>query len=97
LESSPNQQFSEDYERGFKDGFTDFMELGGTGSPPAIPPRRYWKLKYRTPKGHRAVQDWYAGFRDGAAEARDCSYRRWRNVPSSLSTPCSMHDEVWVD
>jgi hypothetical protein len=73
------------------------MELGGTGAPPPIPPRRYWKLKYRTPSGHQSVQDWYAGFRDGAAEARDCAYDRWKKIPSSLVSPVRHNHEIWVD
>ena len=34
--------FSIDYERGFENGFIDYLMYGGSGNPPPLPPRRYW-------------------------------------------------------
>ena len=77
--------YSADYERGFKDGYADYLYAGGTGAPPPVPPRDYWDLRYKTPEGHQAAEDWFAGFRHGAAAARDSGYRQLVTVPASVA------------
>lgn len=76
--------FSADYERGYKDGFTDYLDFGGCGEPPPVPPRRYWKNAYQTPEGHQAIQDWFAGFRNGVSDAEASGWRHFATVPSSV-------------
>lgn len=83
--ASPPRTYSPDYELGFMDGFTDYIFAGGTGNPPPVPPRQYWKLRYQTPAGHLAVQDWYAGFRHGSMEAMAGGYREFVTVPPSVA------------
>jgi hypothetical protein len=75
---------SPDYAKGFKDGFADYLYAGGTGEPPPLPPRQYWRMGYKTPEGHQAIEDWFAGFRHGAAAAWASGYRQWVTVPTSL-------------
>src|SRR5262245_13834578 len=50
----PPGRFSNDYARGFKEGFADYLYGGGTGEPPPLPPRRYRHLHYQTPEGYLA-------------------------------------------
>jgi hypothetical protein len=76
--------YSESYGDGFVEGFADFLYAGGNGEPPALPPQKYWKSSCQTPEGHRSTEDWFAGFRHGAAEARKSGYRQWMTMPSSL-------------
>jgi hypothetical protein len=83
VEKNGNKEHSEDYAEGFKDGFSDYVEAGGTGQPPPVPPHRYWKLRYQNPTGYVAIEDWFAGFRMGAAVAREGEW--FSIVPSSLS------------
>src|SRR5688572_26897314 len=45
--------YSRHYYRGFIEGFTEYLEAGGTGDPPVLPPRSYWRLYYQTPEGHQ--------------------------------------------
>lgn len=78
------QPFSRDYAIGFKDGYTDYLDAGGNGEPPPLPPRTYWTEHYETPEGHQAIQDWFAGFRHGAAVARQSGCRHFATVPSSV-------------
>lgn len=54
----------EHYRQGFIDGFVDFVSAGGNGEPPPIPPRRFWKITYRTPAGDQVISQWSQGFRD---------------------------------
>ena len=82
--SAPDQEVSADYEHGFKDGYVDYLDAGGTCEPPPVPPRKYWNDTYRSPGGKQSINDWFAGFRDGATMARDGGYRELVTVPSSL-------------
>jgi hypothetical protein len=81
----PDQAFSRDYGCGFKAGFRDYLDAGGSGEPPAVPPFRYRLSGYDSPAGHQAIEDWYAGFRHGSAAARDSGLRALNVVP--LSAP----------
>ena len=79
------EPFSADYQLGFEDGFVDFLDAGGLGSPPTLPPRRYWKAKYQTPHGQGAVTDWFSGYERGAAAAQESGWRQLVLVPVSDS------------
>jgi hypothetical protein len=83
-EADPSHAFSPDFAHGFRDGFADYVYAGGTGEPPPVPPRYYWKVGYETPQGHQAIEDWFAGFRMGAELARESGYRELVIVPSSM-------------
>jgi hypothetical protein len=83
-QANPGHPSSPDYVRGFEDGFADFLYAGGTGEPPPLPPRQYWRITFETPQGHQAIEDWFAGFRFGAAVARESGYREGVTIPSSL-------------
>jgi hypothetical protein len=72
---SPDHVYSSHYVAGFKAGFVDYIDSGGSGDPPAVPPFCYRLSCYQTPKGIRDVQDWYAGFRHGAAMGHASGYR----------------------
>jgi hypothetical protein len=92
--ADPQHVYSAPYAQGFKDGYRDFIEEGGTGQPPPVPPSCYWDLRYQTPLGHAAIEDWYAGFRHGVAVAHESGNRRWVIVPSSQEAlPVPHRDE----
>jgi hypothetical protein len=76
-------RYSSDFREGFLEGYVDYLDAGGTGLPPAAPPARYWQTKYQDPDGVRAIQDWNAGFRQGAEAARASGYRDTIVVPLS--------------
>ncbi|HEY3391618.1 MAG TPA: hypothetical protein VGK58_02845 [Lacipirellulaceae bacterium] len=73
-----------DYVMGFRDGFVDFVYLGGTGEPPPVPPRQFWNVMLRSPEGKVRASLWFDGYRHGAAVARDGGYRELGRVHSSL-------------
>lgn len=75
---------SADYGSGFRDGFVDFVYLGGTGEPPPVPPRQYWNAALRQPNGQAAAQQWFDGYRRGAQAARDGGFRQMATVRTSL-------------
>lgn len=82
--------YSRHYRRGFEEGFRDFMDDGGTGDPPVLPPRTYWRVYYQNPEGQQAVQDWFDGFRHGASVARASGMRNYVTVPLSSVPPREM-------
>src|SRR5579871_3744226 len=83
----PDLEYSKDFECGFKEGFADFLYSGGTGAPPPVPPRCYWNFRFETPEGHRAAQNWFAGWRAGAESARESGYRKLVLVEASATLP----------
>ena len=82
-----HKTYSEDYASGFKDGFGHYLYQGGNGEPPPLPPAHYRRVRYQTPQGYKAIEDWFAGFRHGAAAARQGGYRYWITGPSALRGP----------
>jgi hypothetical protein len=78
------REFSADYTQGFKDGYAEYLFRGGDGEPPLLAPAHYRHLRYQTPEGYQAVEDWFAGYRQGAATARDTGARRWITGPTGL-------------
>jgi hypothetical protein len=84
-------QVSGDYENGFVEGFVDYLDAGGNGEPPVVPPFRYRLTRFKTPEGHKATEDWFAGFRHGAAVARASGLRELILVP--LSAPIASPPE----
>ncbi len=66
---------SADYARGFKDGYADYLFAGGTGEAQPALPECYWGVRYQTPQGYQAIQDWFGGFRHGVAAAQQSGLR----------------------
>ena len=87
LASHPPGSFSPHYAEGFLQGFVDYLNAGGQGAPPPVPPRKYWGVRYETPEGHSAIQDWFAGFRHGAEMAAQSRYRDWIVLPTWVPPP----------
>ena len=58
-EGSP-KECSADFGDGFIAGYADYLNYGGTGDPPAVPPYRYRTVKYQTPEGLADINQWYA-------------------------------------
>lgn len=87
---SSGRKHSDPYGDGFREGFVDYVEAGGTGEPPYLPPFRYRLTKYRTADGVQVIESWYAGFRHGAAVARESGLRELNYVP--LPGPAVPHN-----
>jgi hypothetical protein len=81
----PEQAYSVHYAAGFKDGFVDYLYAGGCGEPPALPPKCYRHFHGESAQGVQSLQDWYAGFRHGAAVAKESGLRQF--VLVSLPPP----------
>jgi hypothetical protein len=85
--------YSSDYGCGFKAGYADFLDYGGTGLPPATPPFRYRTTCYQTPDGHQAIEDYNAGFAHGASAARASGLRILKVLPGiGVGLPSSVQE-----
>jgi hypothetical protein len=85
VEAGSSGFYSPDYACGFKSGFADYLFAGGSGEPPPLPPRQYWRPKYETVQGQQAIRDWFAGYRVGVASAWSSGYRQLVTVPASTA------------
>jgi hypothetical protein len=79
----PGASYTPDFERGFLDGYADFLYAGSPGLPPALPPKDYQRPRYQTPEGHQAILDWYEGFARGVAAAKASGLRQLMVIPPS--------------
>jgi hypothetical protein len=84
IASDPSCCSSPYFQEGFIDGYADYLNLGGTGAAPPLPPRHYWNVDFKSPAGVEASQAWFAGFEAGAAAAKASGIREVEIVPSSL-------------
>jgi hypothetical protein len=85
--SGPGTAGSADFACGFKEGFATFLFEGGSGNPPPVPPRYYWRPKFDSVQGHQAIEDWFTGYRVGSAAARESGLRQLVTVPASTALP----------
>ena len=87
LSQSEAPGVSADYARGFRDGFTDHLLMGGYGESPMVPPRDYWHLENRNGKGNQRVADWFSGFHHGSSLARHGGYRDNETISAEFLLP----------
>ena len=78
----PDQGFSCAYREGFVDGFADYLDWGGNGEPSVFAPPGFRLNNSLTPAGYANEQDWFAGFRHGAATAKASGLRNLVTLPT---------------
>src|SRR5205814_4551128 len=63
-EQYPRRAFTAEFRDGFLDGYVDYLDKGGNGSPVAVPPPRYThNKKYFTEEGQCLLKHYLMGFR----------------------------------
>ncbi len=80
--SNPELCCSQDFAKGFEDGFAGYLHTG-CPDPPPIPPETYRQPCPDGINGWRAAQEWFAGYRTGADVAFQSGYRANFVVPVS--------------
>lgn len=75
------------FPEGFLDGFTDFLDSGGSALPPAAPPNHYRFGDALSPEGHAAAARYFRGFGVGARLARESGLRKDALVPVFVPVP----------
>jgi len=95
----PRKVFSAEFRDGFIDGYSDYLDRGGDGQPPAAPPLRYTQnKKYFTPEGHALMRDYLLGFQYGTDVAVATGQRQYLTVPvlipDSIAPIHSIHEPL---
>jgi hypothetical protein len=69
---------------GFVDGFADYLDAGGPGGPPAVPPNQFRFGDGTSPSGRAAAARYADGFAEGARAAKASGIRPNTLVPVFL-------------
>ena len=78
----PRKVFTAEFRDGFIAGYSDYLDRGGDGQPPAVPPLRYTQnKKYFSPEGHALMRDFLLGFQYGTEVAVATGQRHYLTVP----------------
>ncbi|MCE9562783.1 MAG: hypothetical protein K8U57_12120 [Planctomycetes bacterium] len=81
----PRRAFTAEFRDGFLDGYVDYLDRGGNGSIPAVPPPKYTRhKKYFTENGQCLVKDYFLGFKYGQDIAIATGKRQFLTVPVLL-------------
>jgi hypothetical protein len=81
----PRRAFTAEFHDGFVDGYVDYLDRGGNGSLPAVPPSKYSRhKKYFTEDGQCLVKDYFLGFKYGQEIAIATGKRQYLTVPVLL-------------
>lgn len=83
LRRCSHERLTLDYREGFIQAYEDIAK-GGNGVVPAVPPKRYWKSRYRSPQGRMDAYQWFAGYESGANMAFADGVAEYRAIPSSF-------------
>lgn len=81
----PRRAFTAEFRDGFTDGYVDYLDRGGNGSIPAVPPNKYVRhARYFTEEGQCRVKDYFLGFKYGQEIAIATGKRQFLTVPVLL-------------
>jgi len=81
-EEYPRKAFTAEFRDGFLDGYVDYLDRGGNGSLPAVPPSKYTRnKKYFTEDGQCLLKDYFLGFKYGQEIAIATNKRQFLTVP----------------
>ena len=83
LQRCSHERLSSDFRDGFEQAYVDLAK-GGNGVVPAVPPKKYWKARYRAPQGRIQAYQWVGGYEAGATTGRSEGITEFRAVPSSF-------------
>jgi hypothetical protein len=80
----PRKAFTAEFRDGFIDGYADYLDRGGAGEPPVVPPKKYTRNDYLNPDGHVLIKDYVLGFKYGSDVAIATGQRQFLVVPVLL-------------
>jgi hypothetical protein len=83
----PNRTLTDDFAEGFRDGYADYLQSGGTATAPAVPPLRYRRTRYLSPQGHAQVHEYMNGVKAGLESAAISGRRQYLTVPVLIHDP----------
>lgn len=75
-----------DFGKGFKDGYVNVANGGGTCQP-ALPPECYWHFCYQDPCGQERMLAWFNGYTYGAIYAEQEGVSDWSRIVTAPTLP----------
>lgn len=87
-----DQPYQHDFATGFRSAYVDMIN-GGSGEPPVLPPRGYWRHCYRSARGRERANAWFLGYRFGAISAEQDGAGNWYELPINLHPEDLPEDE----
>lgn len=93
----PRKTASPDFREGFIDGFVDYLDNGGPGVLPAVPPWKYRKTKFLTLEGQTRIQLYFQGFQYGQDVAIASGQRAFLIVPVTVTEEIYPPDITTID
>lgn len=79
-QANPDAPASKDFADGFRDGYAEHL-YRGVVRPPTLAPSRYRSVKYQSPAGYQAAEEWMAGFARGIDAAKASGWRTYITGP----------------
>ena len=89
-------EYRDDFEDGFRDGYYDIAS-GGRGTPPTLPPRKYWNSRYQNQEGHMKMMAWFDGFDHGALAALEDGVAEWNRIVTNHASRNNWQPDGWVE
>ncbi len=74
-----DRDYPDHFRQGFVDGYSDVCN-GSDGYVPAVPPEKYWSVKYQSPEGAKCVNTWFKAYPLGVKAAREDSAGAFHSV-----------------
>lgn len=88
--------YRRDFEDGFRAGYGD-VAGGGDGTPPSLPPSKYWGMRYQSPEGQARAVAWFDGFEHGALAATQDGAASWGPIVTRTTVRGQHPPEGWLD
>jgi len=88
-ESYPELCDSDDFGRGFRNGFYRYVKTGCEAAPP-LPPSHYMSASFVSPEGKQAIADWFNGYHIGVILAQQSGSRDFVQLDSPIAIDSSV-------
>lgn len=76
-----------DFQEGYTQAYID-LAAGRSACVPAVPPKKYWHAWHRSCAGRDAVDQWYAGYRNGLDHGAYSGVSRFNRIVPSPDGCC---------
>lgn len=76
-----------DFKDGYQQAYID-LAVGRPACVPAIPPKKYWHAWHRSCAGRDAVDQWFAGYRNGLDNGQNSGVSRFNRIVGNPESCC---------
>jgi hypothetical protein len=80
-------KFSNEYKDGYTQAYID-LAFGRPPCEPPVPPPRFWHACYRACEGRPAIDEWFAGYRDGLDNGMNGSVSKFNRIVPNADSCC---------